>query len=77
MISWSTGRLGIDARKTKIAKIEPFDVGIDHTNRIVRVDPVLKAFRKQRRLIPVGPFDKPLHAMPPQSRGGTESPFAF
>jgi hypothetical protein len=40
-------------------------VPIDHPNRIVIVDPVLKAIRKQRRLAAINPFDKTLHQKTP------------
>jgi hypothetical protein len=48
----------IDAREAKFSEIEPVDEGIDDANRIVLVGPVFEAFRQQRRLRSIGPFNE-------------------
>ena len=45
-------------------KIERVDEGIDHANRIALVDPVIEAFRQQRRLRAIRPFNEALHHVP-------------
>ncbi len=53
MIRRPARRLGLNPIKTKPAQIEFIDENIDHPNRIVFVNPVLQALRKQRALTPV------------------------
>ena len=43
MIGRPTGPGGIHALKAQFAQIERVDEGINHTNRIVLVDPVIEA----------------------------------
>jgi hypothetical protein len=68
MIRWAAGRLRIDACETEVGQIEAVDEHVDHADRIVLVDPVLEALRKQRRLIPVGALHEPLHDASRESR---------
>ena len=35
-------------------------------SRVALVDPVIEAVRQQRRLLALGPFNEPLHRLPPQ-----------
>ena len=46
--------------KPELREIERVDEGINHSNGITLVDPVLKAFWKKRRLIAIQPFNKRL-----------------
>jgi hypothetical protein len=55
MIARPTGLGGIYALKAQFPQIERLDEGINHTNRIACVDPVIEAFRQQRRLPPIRP----------------------
>jgi hypothetical protein len=64
MISRPTGLGGIHALKAQFPQIERVDEGINHTNRIALVDPVIEAFRQQRRLPPIRPRNEPRHPIP-------------
>jgi hypothetical protein len=58
-------RLGeIHALKAQFPQIQHVDEGINHANRIALVDPVIEAFRQQRRLPPIRPRNKPRHPVP-------------
>src|SRR6516165_5426485 len=48
--------------------VECVDKDVDHLNRIVLLDPVRQAFRKQRALPAIRALNKPLHAILPRSR---------
>jgi len=43
---------------------------IDHPNRIILVNPVFKALRKQHRLAPINPLNEAPHPIPPPKSGG-------
>jgi len=47
-------------------QIKPANKNIDHTNRIVLVDPIFQALRKQRRLPTINPLNEAPHPIPPQ-----------
>ena len=64
MISRAAGVGRIDAGEAKIAQIQHLDERIDHANSIAVVDPVVEAFRQQRRLPPIRPRNKPRHHGP-------------
>ena len=46
----------IASGETQVFEIEPVDEGINEANRIALVDPVIEAFRQQRRLRPIRSF---------------------
>src|SRR5262252_4334338 len=48
----------------ELSEIERIDKRIDHSNRIVLVDPVAQTFGKQRRLCASRPLNKALHWTP-------------
>src|SRR5262245_56927975 len=50
--AWSVGRRP-DSLKAQLGNIECIDEGIDHANRIALINPVIEAFRQQRRLRPI------------------------
>ncbi len=50
MIRRPTGCFRIDPVKAKLAQIKFLNKNVDHANRIVLVDPVFEALRKQRAL---------------------------
>ncbi len=58
--------LGIDPFEPKLGKIEFVGKDIDHPNGIVLIDPVFQAFRQQRPLPTIRPFNEALHPTPPQ-----------
>src|SRR6516165_1094215 len=51
--------------EAELSEIERIDKRIDHSNRIVLVDPVVQTFGKQRRLCASRPLNEALH-WPPQ-----------
>jgi hypothetical protein len=53
--------LGIEAERRQVQHV---DEGIDRTHRIVRVDIVVDAFRKERGLTAIQPFYEALHGSP-------------
>src|SRR5438132_9467826 len=55
------GRLRIDPAEPKLAQVEFVDKDVDDPNRIVLMNPVFQAFRKQRVLPSIRPLNKALH----------------
>src|SRR6516162_533172 len=51
--------------EAELSEIERIDKRIDHSNRIVLVDPVVQTFGKQRRLCASRPLNEALHWPPP------------
>ena len=66
MIGRPPSRLGCDPIKSQLRQVECVDKDVDHLNRIVLLDPVRQAFRKQRALPAIRALNKALHAIPPQ-----------
>ena len=64
MIGRPPGRLRLHPCEPEFGKIERIDERIDHTNRIILVDPVIEAFGQQRRLPAIRSLDKALHPIP-------------
>src|SRR5215475_10296398 len=64
MIRWPPRRRWLDALKAQLGKIQGIDEGIDHANRIALVNPVIEAFRQQRRLRTIRPGNEALHLFP-------------
>ena len=60
---------GFDAVESEFAEIEGIDEGINRANRVLRIDPVLKTLRQQRRLPTICPFDEPFHHHPRELSG--------
>src|SRR5207302_10300677 len=67
MIRRPASHLRINAAETQHRKIKFVDEDIDDTNRIVIINPVLQAFRKQRDLTAIRPFNEALHLILPQT----------
>src|SRR5204863_1247461 len=61
MIRRSPCRLRIYPAEIERTEIKLFDKHVDYTNRVVRVDPIIQAFGKQRRLPTIHPLDETLH----------------
>jgi hypothetical protein len=64
MISWPVGRCRIDAIEPEVAEFQRVDEHIDRANRIALADPIIEAFRQQRRLLAIHPLNKTLHRFP-------------
>src|SRR4029077_6860963 len=73
VIGRPASRLRINSNEPKISQIEPVDKNVNDTNRIVLVNPILQAFRKQRALSSILPLDEALHLIPRISRGNPTS----
>jgi hypothetical protein len=56
----------LDPFKTELGKIERVNERIDYPNRVILVDPVVQAFRKQRGLAPIRSLNKALHSVIPR-----------
>src|SRR5712671_7223098 len=67
MIRGSPCRLRIDPAEIERTEIKRVDKHVNHTNRVVLIDPIIQAFGKQRRLPAIHPLDKALHRdLPPK-----------
>src|SRR6266481_2090202 len=69
MIRGPAGRCRIDAIEPEIAEFQRIDEHIHRANRIALVDPIIKAFRQQRRLLAIRPLNKALHHPPAIQQG--------
>ena len=58
-----------DVFEAQLCQLEFVDEGIDRANRIALVDPVIEAFRQQRRLTANRAFNEPSHRPPPEITG--------
>src|SRR5471032_3120335 len=64
MVRRPAGRCRIDAIEPEVAEFQRIDEHIDRTNRIALADPIIEAFRKQRRLLAIRPLNETLHHFP-------------
>ena len=64
MVRRPAGRCRIDAIKPEVAEFQSIDEHIDRANRIALVDPIIEAFRQQRRLLAIRPLNETLHHFP-------------
>jgi hypothetical protein len=64
MVRRPAGRRRIYAIEPKVAQFQRIDEHIDRANRIALVDPIIEAFRQQRRLLAIRPLNKTLHRFP-------------
>ena len=53
----------------EVAEFQRIDEHIDRANRIALVDPIIKAFRQQRRLLAIRPLNETLHHSPAIQQG--------
>src|SRR5258708_4802160 len=78
MIRGSPCRLRIDPAEIERTEIKRVDKHVNHTNRVVLIDPIIQAFGKQRRLPAIHPLDEALHRdLPPENRVTSISCGAF
>src|SRR5947209_17809953 len=69
MIRRSPCRLRIYPAEIERTEIKLLDKHVDYTNRVVRLDPIIQAFGKQRRPPTIHPLDETLHRhLPRKSR---------
>jgi hypothetical protein len=61
------GRCRIDAIEPEVAEFQRIDEHIDRAHRIALVDPIIEAFRQQRRLLAIRPLNETLHHFPHDS----------
>ena len=57
----------LNAIEPEVAEFQRIDEHIDRPNRIALVDPIIKAFREQRRLLAIRPLNETLHTSPRDS----------
>ena len=69
MIRGPAGRRRVDAIETQVAQLQRIDEYIDRSNRIALVDPIIQAFRQQRRLLAIHPLNETPHHFPRDSAG--------
>ena len=67
MIGRPPRQLRFDPYESQFEKIERLDESVDHTNRIILVDPVIQAFGQQCRLPAIRALDKAPHPIPRKS----------
>ena len=67
MIGGSPCRFRIDPAEIERTEIKLLDKHVNHTNRVVLVDPIIQAFGKQCRLPAIHSLDEALHRdLPPK-----------
>ena len=64
MIRRPAGRCWINAIEPELAQFQRIHEHIDRANRIALVDPIIEAFRQQRRLPAIRPLNETLHHFP-------------
>src|SRR5580693_3373967 len=74
MIRRPPGCLRINPAKLKISQIKLIDKNVDHTNRIVLANPILKAFGEQRALLSILALNEAPHPTPPQKLRRNHNP---
>src|SRR5262249_42251041 len=68
MVRRPAGDLGLNSTEPKLSQIEPLDKDLDHPNRIILIDPIFQAFRKQRALATIRSLNKAPHPILRQPR---------
>jgi hypothetical protein len=64
MVRRPAGRRRINAIEPEVAQFQRIHEHIDRANRIALVDPIIEAFRQQRRLLAIRPLNETLHHFP-------------
>jgi hypothetical protein len=77
MIRGPAGRGRIDAIEPELAEFQRIDEHIDRANRIALADPIIEAFRQQRRLLAIRPLNKTLHHFPRRFSTGIIASMGF
>jgi hypothetical protein len=58
MVRRPAGRCRIDLIEPEVAEFQRIDEHIDRANRIALADPIIEAFRQQRRLLAIRPLNE-------------------
>jgi hypothetical protein len=66
MVRWPAGRCWINAIEPEVAEFQRIHKHIDRANGIALIHPIIEAFRKQRRLLAIGPLNEIPHHFPRQ-----------
>src|SRR5262249_39054111 len=69
MISRPPSLCRSDSFEIECTEIERIDKRVDHTDRIILVDPVVQTFRKKSRLAATRPLNEALHSIPRNPNG--------
>jgi hypothetical protein len=69
MIRGPASRCRVDAIEPEVAEFQRIDEHIDRANRIALLDPIIKAFRQQRRLLAIRLLNETLHHPPAIQQG--------
>src|SRR3979411_130373 len=77
MIRGPAGRCRVDAIEPEVAEFQRIDEHIDRANRITLVDPIIQAFRQQRRLPAIRPLNETLHHFPRRFSKGIIASMGF
>jgi hypothetical protein len=77
IIARSSGHLRHGPIKTQFSQVERIDEGIDSSDRVALVDPIIEAIGQQCRLPAIRSFHEPLHRSPPQIARGMITDSAF
>src|ERR1700730_1684069 len=73
MVRRPAGRCRINAIEPEVAQFQRIHEHIDRANRIALVNPIIEAFRQQRRLLAIRPLNETLHHFPPTIQQGNHS----
>jgi len=69
MIRGPAGRCRIDTIEPVVVEFQRIDEHINRANRIALADPIIKAFRQQRRLLAIRSSNETLHHPPAIQQG--------
>src|SRR6266849_3573336 len=69
MVRRPARRCRIDAIEPEVEEFQRIDEHIDRANRVALVDPIIEAFRQQRRLLAIHPLNETLHHPPAIQQG--------
>ena len=72
MVCWPAGRCRINAIEPEVAEFQRIHEHIDRANRIALLDPIIEAFRQQRRLLAICPLNETLASLPPPIQQGND-----
>jgi hypothetical protein len=70
MKDWPPPCRRFDAVEAQLFQVERINIDIDRANRILLINPVIRALRQQHRLNPVCAFHKPIHDNPRRITNG-------
>src|SRR6266481_4143526 len=77
MVRRPAGRCRINAIEPEAAQFQRIHEHIDRANRIALVNPIIEAFRQQRRLLAIRPLNETLHHFPRRFSNRIIAPMGF